>query len=196
VHSSPSFLVDPLFLEHFRNGDPWAFTLVYNHYSTYLKYYCFKHWHYVPEEIIDDAIAEAFYEMFKTKESFKNKDHFGGFLTLCTRNYIIDFLRKKDNKKTLHAELKYLFGHEGVYQEISEDELLKELRGGVCRLPKCERQVIVLQFYEGHSAGKVAHILNKSYQTVLNLRSRAINRLRKMLPNSSPMSMDYNICIK
>lgn len=172
------------FLKEFKSGSQWAFKIVYDITIGKVKACIYKYWSGIPEHIQQETIAEVYYRLFLYRESFKNIGHISSWTITVMNNFV------RDNGRKLHTRRRRdkVF-HDLINQEDQEPEVPKEhyqmlLRSGVDRLPLRMKRVITSNFYEGKTSALIAQEMNISKQTVLNLRSRAIKRLREFIPSS------------
>ena len=94
-----------------------------------------------------------------------------------TRRCALDSLRQKPKETQL--EPKIVTAIEGPNGQLDEDE--QKLLAAVVKLPKAEKQVVMLRYFSDNGVKDVAKIAGRSIGTVTKQLSRAHKRLRKIL---------------
>ncbi|MEU7001572.1 SigE family RNA polymerase sigma factor [Nonomuraea sp. NPDC046570] len=116
-----------------------------------------------------DLVQEALLKLGDTWQRVRNKDNPEGYVrTIMARQHVSWWRRRRREQVTGEVpEGSYTDGH-------SSEELWHELRA----LPRKQRAVIVLRYYEDLSDKEIAEILGISRGTVRSQASRALDKLR------------------
>jgi len=97
-----------------------------------------------------------------------------------TRRCALDSSRRKPKETQL--EPKIATATESPDGQLDEDK--QKLLAAVVKLPKAEKQVVMLRYFSDNSVKDVAKIAGRSVGTVTKQLSRAHKRLRKILERS------------
>lgn len=123
----------------------------------------------------EDVVQDVFIRLLRhRKKSFTDREHLKAWLLRVAVNRCRDYRRF-----VLHR-------NETLLQEVPETEapqanhLFEEIAG----LPKDDRTIVYLHYYEGYSIKEIAKILGKNPNTVSSKLTRARNKLRTMLEES------------
>jgi len=122
----------------------------------------------------DDIAQDAFVRAWEQLPTLRNPKVFGPWLMKITRRSAIDSLRRQQSL-TYSDGLDQMAAHERNGQL---DEKQQHLLETIDRLPKAERQVIMLRYFGPHSVRDVANIVGRSVGTVTKQLSRAHKRLK------------------
>ena len=82
----------------------------------------------------------------------------------------------------MRLETKIATAIEGPNGQLDEDK--QRLLAAVVKLPKSEKQVVMLRYFGENSVGEVANMAGRSVGTVTKQLSRAHKRLRKIIERS------------
>lgn len=186
--SLPSF--DEAFAwDCFRGGDKKAFAEIYERFVKVLYNYAYKLTH--DPQISQDAVQELFVEIWDTRERLS--------ATTSIRFYLYRALRRKIHRSYQNewrADLNSLQDHEIpdtlLWPSIEEmtiteetfDANVKWLKSQLEQLSAREYEALQLRFYDGLEYDQIAEILQINDQSARNLITRAIQRLRRNLPDS------------
>lgn len=127
-----------------------------------------------------DVSQDAFITAYEKLPSLRKSGAFGAWLMRITRRCALDCVRRKRDESPI----------EPVVPSTSHnrngqlDEEKQWLLSAVIKLPKGEKQVIMLRYFSGHSIKEVADILGRSVGTVTKQLSRAHKHLRNILERS------------
>ena len=122
----------------------------------------------------DDIAQEAFVRSWQQLPRLRNPKVFGAWLMKIARRCAIDSLRKQQSLKYSDT-LDKLAAHERNGQLDEKKQYLLET---IQKLPKAERQVVMLRYFGPHSVRDLASIVDRSVGTVTKQLSRAHKRLR------------------
>jgi RNA polymerase sigma-70 factor (ECF subfamily) len=124
-----------------------------------------------------DISQDAFVTAYQNLSGLRKGSAFGPWLMKITHRCALDFIRRRQKETPL--EKTGVCGIENPGGRLDEDQ--QKLLAAVVRLPKAEKQVIMLRYFAGHGVKDVAEILSRSVGTVTKQLSRAHKRLRNML---------------
>ncbi len=127
-----------------------------------------------------DVSQDAFVRAYERLAGLRKPEAFGPWLMKITRRCTLDSVRRRPKETRL--EIKIAAPIENPDGRLDEDK--QRLLAVVVRLPKSEKQVIMLRYFGGNSVNDVAKILGRSVGTVTKQLSRARIRLRKILERS------------
>lgn len=130
----------------------------------------------------DDVAQEAFVRAWEQLPGLRNPQVFGPWLMTITRRCALDCLRKQRSLQTIN-------GLDPAAPHASNgrlDEKNHHLLEVIHKLPKAERQVVMLRYFGPHAVREVAAITGRSVGTVTKQLSRAHRRLKQKLEESEP----------
>lgn len=124
-----------------------------------------------------DVSQDAFVKAYEQLWALRKPEAFGPWLMKITRRCALDLARRKPKETPLEANVATAI--ENPNSQL--DEAKQRLLAAVIKLPKNERQVVMLRYFGCHSIKDVAEILGRGDGTVTKQLSRAHKRLRKIL---------------
>ena len=129
-----------------------------------------------------DAAQEAFVAAFEKLPSLRKGSVFGPWVLKIARRQAVRMARQRRTFEHLDSQADPSAAHgDGRLDEVSE-----RLLSAVMRLPKHERVVVMLKYFDGHEVKTIADITSRPVGTVTKRLSRARRRLRKWLEESQP----------
>lgn len=124
-----------------------------------------------------DVSQDAFVKAYEELSRLRKRDAFGPWLMRIAHRCALNSVRR--SPKVTHLETEVAAAIESPNGQL--DEAKQKLLAAVVRLPKVERQVIMLRYFSGHSVKDVADVVGRSVGTVTKQLSRAHKRLRNIL---------------
>lgn len=148
------------------------------------KIYKYFYWQVKDPRLAEDFTGEVFLRAWKNWKRFK-PDFSSAWLYKIARNFLIDYLRAKKNKKEVSLETSIEEGIEPSYDEdliekIQNDNDIEDLRKAINSLPENLREVVILRFIEELSAREVGEILNITEVNVRVLQYRGLQKLKEV----------------
>jgi RNA polymerase sigma-70 factor (ECF subfamily) len=128
----------------------------------------------------DDIAQEAFVRAWEKLPRLQNPKIFGSWLMTITRRCAIDWLRK-------HQRVNYTDSLDltAAYEQNGRlDEDKEHLLAAIQKLPRAERQVIMLRYFGPCTVRDLADTVGRSVGTVTKQLSRAHHRLKSQLQES------------
>lgn len=159
----------------FLRGDLSAFEEIYNEFYECLYQYGR---HLTPDEnIVRDSIQTLFVDLWQRKEHLSVTLNVQGYLLKALRRVIIKQLQKQ--RKVISTALPLVASEEdNMILRESEEQGQKNVQRALSKLTPHQREVIHLRFYANLSNQQIASTLNISVNTVYNIISLSIAKLR------------------
>ncbi len=135
----------------------------------------------------EDITSEVFLRVWKRWKKIR-QDFIQALLYKIARNIIVDYYRKKKNRRQISLEESVEKGIEPFYEQefiekIHKDNNIAKLNQQIKLLPRNLRDVLILRFVNDLSAKEVGVILKISEVNVRVLQYRAIKKLKEVVGN-------------
>jgi len=163
-----------------RDGDAWAFGLLFDHYHLPVYRYIASRVHRPSDA--EDLTQLVFVKALEALPRYEARGiPFGGWLFRLARNTVIDHVRTRHE----HADLDAARGQIG--REAGPDEVtvarqeLDEVAEALAELTDDQREALALRFFAGLSAREAAAVMGRQEGTIRGLQFRAIATLRRRL---------------
>ena len=127
-----------------------------------------------------DVSQDAFVRAYERLAGLRRPESFGPWLMKITRRCALDSARRRPKETRL--ETKIAAAMENPNGRLGADK--QRLLAAVVKLPKAEKQAVMLRYFGDNSVNDVAEILGRSTGTVTKQLSRARTHLRKILERS------------
>ena len=124
-----------------------------------------------------DVSQDAFVRAYERLAWLRKPESFGPWLMKITRRCALDSVRRRPKEAQLETKFSAVIEHPNG--RLDEDK--QRLLAAVLKLPKAEKQVVMLRYFADNSVNNVAEILDRSTGTVTKQLSRARIHLRKIL---------------
>jgi RNA polymerase sigma-70 factor (ECF subfamily) len=124
-----------------------------------------------------DVSQEAFVKAYEQLAGLRKPKAFGPWLMKITHRCALDSARRRQKEAQLEPETAAAI--ENPDGQLDEDK--QKLLAAVVKLPRSEKQVVILRYLGDNSVKDVADIVGRSVGTVTKQLSRAHKRLRKIL---------------
>ncbi|MHC4556258.1 MAG: RNA polymerase sigma factor [Planctomycetota bacterium] len=127
-----------------------------------------------------DVSQDAFVKAYEQLAELRKPEAFGPWLMKITRRCALDSARRKTKETQLETKIAAVI--ESPNGRLDEDK--QRILAAVVRLPRVEKQVVMLRYFGDNSVKDVAKIVGRSVGTVTKQLSRAHKSLRKILERS------------
>jgi RNA polymerase sigma-70 factor, ECF subfamily len=120
-------------------------------------------------EAAEDAVDEAFLDIWKNAQSYSGAGHAGGWIRRIVRNKAVDGLRKSRGKILVHDETALATQVDPAAGPEDQALLAQEarwLRQSLSKLNVDQREAVILCYYEDRSLSEIAGISNCPENTV------------------------------
>ena len=135
-------------------------------------------WHCGDDMRGEDAMQEAFAELWQKRDRVEVAQGLG-FLLTVVRRYLIDCYRHDEVTHRVHDELRH---REEADHTMERSMMLGDaLQQALQKLPEVQRDILLLRDAEGYSYKEIAAMLQLSQQKVEVYLFRARVAMRKML---------------
>ena len=158
--------------ERFIDGDMSSFRCLYTEYYQNLFSFGLK---YLSSDETEDTIQNLFLYILQSRESLSKVQSVKAYLFISFRNQILK-QRKAKKLAFLHVDLESVIDQQISYTKESK---IKELFTFLKILSPKEHEIIQLKYFQKYKNQEIATSLNIKCQTVRNILSNAIKKLKK-----------------
>jgi len=128
----------------------------------------------------EDITEEVFIKAWRAIDSCKGREKtFSSWLYRIAHNCTIDTLRSRQKRLAMETEATADVSYSKQEAEVSLKR--RELLEALARLPKNQKQVIILKFIEGLDNQEIGQVMNKNQGAIRVLQMRALATLRQRL---------------
>lgn len=184
-----SVLTDNQLVDLFSNGDYSAFGILFERYKNNVKSALLNKGANYSD--VDDLIQDTFRKAMEAmrKGDYRNEGKFLGWLTKIAFNLHIDLIRSTKKNNAMSVPMDFESGK--VYnlwiEKTREDEIIEgenacEIRMMIDQLPKAQKEVVLLRYYEDMTFKDIVDYIggNISINTCLGRMRYALINLKKM----------------
>lgn len=166
-----------------RAGDSRAYAHIHGQLHPVLYRYAFAM--LGSDELADDVVQELFIRIWYKKDSIGELHNVRAYFLTALRRSALNQLRGLRTLQILPpGEPDIVFSPEDIIISGEVQAALRERLGKYLNeLPKRQKEVIYLRFYEELPYADVAGIMKVNYQSVINLAHKAITQLRALMGN-------------
>ena len=138
-------------------------------------------------EFVKDSIQEVFLNLWKLYGTIQSVENVKAYLLIVLKSHMIRDLTNK--RMMFHSTIdeEYSFSVEfsadmRMIEEEHEIYQVRKLEVAMNHLPKRQKELIYLRFYQNLSFEQIAEVMNLGRQSVYNLFQKSLNNLRKNWP--------------
>ncbi len=175
---------DILLWKQLKEGNKSALERIYSTYISSLLKYGRKFSR--NDQVIEDCIQDLFIELWKNREGLGMTDSIQRYLLVALRRKVIrqmDKAKKRvsDTEPTeLDFEVVIAVDQKLIELELSE-ERAAQVKAAMVNLSKRQKEVIYLKYVSGLDYEDIGEIMDLNYQSVRNLVSNALKKLKGTL---------------
>jgi RNA polymerase sigma-70 factor, ECF subfamily len=163
-----------------RDGDAWAFGLLFDHYHLPVYRYIASRVHRPSDA--EDLTQLVFVKALEALPRYQSRGiPFGGWLFRLARNTVIDHVRTRHDHLDLDTASGQAGGDAGPDEVTVARQEMDEVAVALAALTDEQREAIALRFFAGLSAREAAVVMGKQEGTIRGLQFRAIAALRRQL---------------
>jgi hypothetical protein len=182
--AQPSTNNDSQLWQQLKNGSELALGKLIKKYFNLLQNYGYK---FVRnEDFIKDCVQEVFVEIWSRRQNISQPDSVRAYLFSSVRRRILrESVRQKINGEeeiiNIENDLKFAeFSPELVIiEQENTQETIQKVAVLLNLLPKRQREVIYLRFYQNLERDEIAQIMSVNSQSVSNLLQAAFKTIRE-----------------
>jgi RNA polymerase sigma-70 factor (ECF subfamily) len=130
--------------------------------------------------LASDVSQEAFIKAYEQLAGLRKPEAFGSWLMKIAHRCALNSARQE--LKETRVEMKATMFIENPDGQLDEEK--QRLLAAVVKLPRSEKQVVMLRYFSDNSVNDIAKILDRSVGTVTKQLSRARIRLQILLERS------------
>lgn len=175
---------DILLWQQLKNGSELALGKLIKKYFNLLQNYGYKF--SKEEDFVKDCVQEVFVEIWNRQRTISQPDSVRAYLFSCVRKKILrDSFRQKIVKSSEISDIENDTNFIDFSPELAmiEQENINEMTQKVAdllnKLPKRQREVVYLRFYQNLERDEIAEIMNVNSQSVSNLLQVAFKTFRE-----------------
>ncbi len=172
-----------------RGGDEQAFAELFLRYYTALCRFVNSYLH--APDVAEEVVQTVFLRVWEHRETWYPRDDGRAFLFASCRNHALDLLRhERIAARAAAADAHLALGRSTISapaeSDVEAEELARQLRAAVAKLPKRRRLVVVLRWQHQLSNPEIARALGISVKGVEMQWSRALADLRRHFQRQGP----------
>jgi RNA polymerase sigma factor (sigma-70 family) len=168
-----------------KAGDRRALERIYREHAALLLRYGGKF--AVSEPLVEDCIQDLFVNLWRRRSHLSDTDSIRRYLMVALRRRIIQQLDRRrkrfsDDDPAEHDFQVELAHDQLIIAEELSEERSTELRAAFQQLSKRQREIVYLKYFAGFDYEDIGTIMGLNYQSARNLLSRALKKLKDVLP--------------
>jgi RNA polymerase sigma-70 factor (ECF subfamily) len=173
--------------EETLNGNMQSFSRIHNALYSALYYYLFKI--VKDEDAAQDILQDLFVKLWERRERFGPIKNVKYYFFKSARSLAITFLRANKSEsldQNTSQQVDIVFSAEDILVEQEAGiEMKRMLSQALNALPKRQKEMIFLRYFDDWSYDQIAELTGLRYQSVVNHVHRGINQLRLKLTEKS-----------
>ena len=171
---------DRILWDAMKSGKKSALESIYNREVDYLYNYALRLSR--DSDLIQDSIQDLFIEIWNKRNSIGSTDAIRPYLITSLRRKIIASLKKASKSSQEVIEDLDFRSDEAIESEIIKEETASEQKDALSRamsqLSSRQREAIYHKYYNNHSYEEICEIMDINYQSVRNLISQGIKKMK------------------
>ncbi|MGN1121826.1 MAG: RNA polymerase sigma factor [Eubacteriales bacterium] len=130
----------------------------------------------------EDIVQTVFLKVYSNLDKYdETKASLSTWIYTITRNTVYDHLKEKRDRPVLELIENTVNSAEEPDDSILNNEALEELACALEKLPRNQRDIIILMYYKNLDRRKVAEMFGITYGQLRYLHDKAIKRLGELL---------------
>ncbi|NNF36852.1 MAG: RNA polymerase sigma factor [Saprospiraceae bacterium] len=171
---------DRLLWEAMKSGQKTALESIYSREVDYLYNYALRLTY--NQDLIKDSIQDLFIEIWNKRTTIGTTDAIRPYLITSLRRKIISTLKKESKTSQDVIEDIDFRSDEAIESNIIKEETAQErseaLNSAMSQLSSRQREAIYHKYYNNHSYEEICKIMDINYQSVRNLISQGIKKMK------------------
>ena len=194
VHTSDTVLVT-----EYIAGNEAALSILINKHQS--KIYGFIYSKIQDRDICDDVFQDTFIKVIKTlkSNSYNEEGKFLPWVMRIAHNLVIDNYRKKAKMPMVRESEEFSifekinFDDKSIENQLISDQIKIDLNKVIDKLPKEQKEVLVMRYFNDLSFKEIAEETNVSLNTALGRMRYAILNLKKLIVKHDVVLIDNTI---
>jgi RNA polymerase sigma-70 factor (ECF subfamily) len=171
----------------YAKGNNGAFDVLLSRYKNDLYSYIFFIVH--NRELTEDIFQETFVKAIMTIKQgrYTENGKFRAWINRIAHNLVIDYFRQEKIEQTISNDdcqvdlfNNYKLSDGTIEDDIIKDQILSDVKKLINFLPKNQREVLLLRYYQDLSFKEIADITGVSINTALGRMRYAIINMRRL----------------
>ncbi|MEP7195311.1 MAG: sigma-70 family RNA polymerase sigma factor [Saprospiraceae bacterium] len=167
--------------DRLREGDESALKKIYEKYFNLLVNYGLRMSSH--HEIVEDSVQELFIDLWNLKANLSPTDSVKNYLICSFRRKLVKKLKEKlkysdDSKLEFESAAEPNFLNHLIQTE-EDDSMQRKMSKALDLLSSRQKEAIFLKYQEGMDYEAICEAMNLQYQSVRNLISTAVARIRE-----------------
>ena len=180
-------LTDDMLVTRYQEGDDKAFDELLARYQG--KLYNYILFNVRNQELAEDVFQETFVKAIVTMQQgrYTPDGRFGAWITRIAHNLVIDSFRMERNENTIsndECEVDLLNNadlcEDNVETQMVNEQTLVDVRRLIDALPRNQREVVYMRYYQDLSFKEIAEITGVSINTALGRMRYALMSMRRI----------------
>ncbi len=171
---------DRILWDAMKSGRKSALETIYSREVDYLYNYALRLTR--NSDLIQDSIQDLFIELWNKRSSIGSTDAIRPYLITSLRRKIIASLKKESKSSQEVIDDLDFRTDEAIESEIireeTKDEQQQALSSAMNQLSSRQREAIYHKYYNNHSYEEICEIMDINYQSVRNLISQGIKKMK------------------
>lgn len=167
-------------LQQAQSGDHQAFERLYTEYFTPVYRYLYRRCRNQDDAM--DLTQSVFLKLATTNAEYEVRENsLLSYLFTIARNTLIDFSRKESHGIVYDDELLATHDTEEHSTQVMHEHENKDIvMRALSELDEATREIMEMRFVEGLKSHEIATIIGKSEESVRQIQSRALKKLRQI----------------
>jgi RNA polymerase sigma-70 factor (ECF subfamily) len=162
-----------------RDNEPFAFDELYSRYSPRVFGYLMQRLDGNAQDA-EDLTADVFTRVYEKIEGFQPRGApLSAWVFRIAHNRLIDSVRRRPRQSAVGLDEAPELTAGPVFGGLDQQVALDQIKLGLARLTKEQREVIELRFLEGKSLSETAAIVGRNEDAVKKLQARGLASLRR-----------------
>ena len=168
---------------HLKEGNELALGKLLKKYFNHLQNYGYKF--VKDEDFVKDCVQEVFIEIWQRREKISTPDSVKAYLLSCVRRKVVregfrqHIIKDEDERNVESKSEDFDISPEWiVIEQENLSEITEKVNKSLSKLPKRQREVLYLQYYQNLSREEIAQIMDINSQSVSNLLQSAFKSFR------------------
>ena len=193
IHGFPSSKSDSqeddrTLIQQIGNGDPKAFSILYDRHKTIVFSLAIKI--SGSHETAEDITLDVFTQIWKNADKYHpEKGSVKGWIASIARYRAIDTLRRRkvrldtDHHKWSDVQPETLPSNENPGEALELAAARQKVNKAIYRLPEDQREALAMAYYKGYTHRQIAEALNEPLGTIKTRIRLGLQKLRQIFKN-------------